>query len=273
MAELLADAKKNRYCLAAPNAFDENHVRYIIEVAKKTNAPIIMDISDSWIRDEWFARNAVMMAREADTPIAVNLDHGKSYEGCMRALRWGFTSVMIDKSKLPFEENIAETAAVVKAAHALGVSVEAELGHVGMGDSYETDGKENLTIPSEAREFVERTGVDCLAIAIGTAHGVYSGTPHIDFERFAEIKKEIDIPFVLHGGSGTGDDNLVKAVEMGVCKVNLYSDLENAGFKRVRECQDFRRLWSETEFGIGYKEKLEHYIRLFGQNDRLQQRS
>ena len=136
---------------------------------------------------------------------------------------------MVDRSTLSFEDNVAQVADVVRIAHAVGVSVEAELGHVGQGVEYEATRDAGLTHPEEAAEFVERTGVDCLAVAVGTSHGVYKGTPHLEFDLLSTLASDLEIPLVLHGGSGTGDENLRRAVKTGIQKVNLYTDLGEAG--------------------------------------------
>ena len=143
---------------------------------------------------------------------AINLDHGKSYEDIMLGINSGFTSIMVDRSSLSYEDNIAQTKETVKMCRPLNISVEAELGHVGQGEDYSSDGSDHFTKPEEAKKFVEETGIDCLAVAIGTAHGRYHGTPHIDFDLLKQITNVVDIPLVLHGGSGTGDENLRKAV-------------------------------------------------------------
>ena len=157
------------------------------------------------------------MADKANVPVAINLDHGATYEDAIDAIAAGFTSIMVDRSSLPYEENVAQVKELVKVAHATGVSVEAELGHVGQGDNYAVDGKQALTDPAEAKKYIEETGIDMLAVAVGTAHGEYIGTPHIDFDRLAAIKEAVgqDFPLVLHGGSGSGDENLAKACTMG----------------------------------------------------------
>ncbi|MCC3146081.1 ketose-bisphosphate aldolase, partial [Halanaerobium sp. Z-7514] len=156
-------------------------------------------------------------------PVALHLDHGSSFESIMKCIRAGFSSVMIDASKNEFEENIALTKKVVEAAHSVGVSVEAELGTIGgTEDDHTVDEADAMyTDPDQALEFVERTGVDALAIAIGTAHGVYKGEPELDFERLKKIKKLIDMPVVLHGASGISAEDLNTAVAYGVNKVNV----------------------------------------------------
>lgn len=190
---------------------------------------------------------------------------------------------MVDRSELPFEENVRETAEIVKVAHALNVSVEAELGHVGQGYEYEQTRESGLTNKDEAVEYVRQTGVDCLAVSVGTSHGTYKGTPRLDFELLAALDKLVEIPLVLHGGSGTGDGNLAKAVQTGIQKVNLCTDLSLAGMEALKEYlgvdydsmaknkalgefgNPSANMWdSDIAAAKGYKQKLMHYLKLFG---------
>lgn len=274
MKDMLLCAKEKNYAVPAPNVWNEDSVRMAIEAAVRCNSPVILDGSYSSSKGDqapkWMEEQMLYMApmaKEAPVPVAINLDHGKEFDHAVTAIRYGYTSVMIDRSSCPYEENAAMTKKVCEVAHAVGVSVEAELGHVGRGMQYDVDGKANLTVPEEAERFVQETGVDCLAVAIGTAHGPYSGTPHIDFERLAAIRKRVDIPLVMHGGSGTGTENLAKAARSGIHKVNLYTDLVTAGMERLRafdleSTYDFSV--AELEAYAGYREKLEFYMDLFG---------
>lgn len=270
MKEILVRAKKGNYGVTAPNVQSEDTVRAVLEVAEELNAPMIIDVNDFIHTDlPWFVGMMRDLASKVKVPVAINLDHGKTYEAVMLGIRSGCTSVMVDRSSLPYEDNVRETKEVVKMARALGISVEAELGHVGMGNNYAHDGVNNLTVPEEAKKFIDETGVDCLAVAIGTAHGRYKGTPHIDFERLAEIVKVVgDTPLVLHGGSGTGDENLAKAVRSGIQKVNLATDLIVSGEKALEEFikdPDFDKWQLIPTFKRGYKERLAHYVKLFDQ--------
>lgn len=181
------------------------------------------------------------MAIRASVPVAIQLDHGAKFSDAILAIRSGFTSIMVDRSSCPFEQNVAEVADLVRIAHSVGVSVEAELGHVGFGESYAADRDAGLTNVAEATEYVERSGCDALAVAIGTAHGIYKGVPHLDFDRLAELNAAVSIPLVLHGGSGSGDDNLVKAIAGGITKINIASDLFVAG-EEVMKTDTRRRL-------------------------------
>lgn len=277
MGDMLRTAQKGGYAVPAPNVWNENSVRAALDTATELSSPIILDCS---FMDFSFGDEAAQImyeqmlytvpwAKEASIPVAINLDHGMEFDHVICAIRNGFTSVMFDRSSASYEDNVGEVAEVVKIAHAAGVSVEAELGHVGDGDSY--DATAHLTDPDQAVDYVERTGVDCLAIAIGSAHGAYSGTPHIDFERLEEIRRRVSIPLVLHGGSGTGDENLYKAARSGICKINLYTDLVTAGMEEVRKVD----LAGNHDFSVveeaayqGYANKLAHYIKLFGSENK-----
>ncbi|MBE5781582.1 MAG: class II fructose-bisphosphate aldolase [Clostridiales bacterium] len=275
MAEILNRAREGGYGVAAPNIQSENTIRAVIEVAEEMNAPMIIDVNHFIFegRARYFGPMICEFAKDAKVPIAINLDHGGSYEEIMFALQAGFSSVMADRSTLSYEDNVKEVSEIVKMAHALGVSVEAELGHVGSGSNYAVDGKQFLTDPDEARRFVEDTGVDCLAVAIGSAHGAYKGTPYLDFERLEAIVKAIPkTPLVLHGGSGTGDENLAKATRSGINKVNLCTDLFTAGKVKLLDT-----LNENPGLGVynllptflsGYKDMLAHYVKLFDQAGR-----
>jgi len=271
MAEILKRARAGGYGVTAPNVQSEDTVRAVIKVAEELNAPMIIDVN-AFIHPDlpWFIHMIRELASLSPVPIAINLDHGKSYEDIMLAIRSGFTSIMVDRSSLPYEENVEQTKEVVKMAKVLGISVEAELGHVGMGSNYEVDGVSNLTDPATAARFIKETGVDCLAVAIGTAHGRYKGTPHIDFDRLAKIVEACqDTPLVLHGGSGTGDENLARAVRSGIQKVNLATELIVAGKEELEEFfkdPNFDKWKLTPAFIRGYSNRLAHYVKLFGQD-------
>ena len=270
MKEILDHAKKGGYGVTAPNVQSEDTVRAVIEVAEKYSAPMIIDVN-AFIHEDlpWFVHMIRDLAQKASVPIAINLDHGKTYEDVMLGINSGCTSIMVDRSSLSYEENVEQTKEVVKMCKALGISTEAELGHVGMGNNYAVDGVSNLTVPEEAAKFIEETGVDCLAIAIGTAHGRYKGTPHIDFERLEKIAEACKgTPLVLHGGSGTGDENLKKAVKMGIQKVNLATELIVAGKEELEEFikdPNFDKWQLIPSFKRGYMNRLGHYVELFDQ--------
>jgi fructose-bisphosphate aldolase, class II len=175
------------------------------------------------------------MCEQSPVPLSLMLDHGASFEICIKALRLGFTDVMIDHSSLPIEENIAITKMVVRAAHAVGAGAEAELGHVGSGQEYQDFGAQRggFTDPASVERFVAETGVDMLAIAIGTAHGLYKGTPQLDLELLDEIRKRVDIPLVLHGGTGLSEAQFRGAISRGISKINVATDLFVTSAQRI----------------------------------------
>jgi fructose-bisphosphate aldolase class II len=271
MAEILQHAKEENYGVTAPNIQNEDMARAVVKVAEDLKAPMIVDIN-TWVHPDipWLVGFVRELAIASPVPIAINLDHGKNYHDMILGIRAGFTSIMVDRSSLPYEENVAQTKEVVKMCHEIGISVEAELGHVGQGQNYDVDGVSNLTVPEEAAKFIGETGVDCLAVAIGTAHGLYKGVPHIDFDRLAKIVEACpNTPLVLHGGSGTGDENLQRAVHSGIQKVNLATELVYAGKDTLAEFiknPKFDKWKLMPAFIEGYSDRLSHYVKLFGQD-------
>lgn len=267
MKDMLAKAKLNNYAVPATNIDNEHNLRAAIQAAEEMNSPLILNVTPVANPDiEFFGRIATDLIRRSPCEIVLNLDHGKTFDQCMKGIQAGFTNIMIDRSTLPFEQNVKETAEMVKIAHALGCTVEAELGHVGFGNQYEVDGYSGLTQVREAKEFVERTGVDALAVAIGTAHGVYKGNPEIRFELLHQLKDELPVPLVLHSGSGTGDENLERCAHEGINKINLSNDLKRSAIENLiskdlsgNEVYNLYPLLAE-----GFKNKIEHYIKLFG---------
>lgn len=237
--QLLLDAQKSRYAVGAFNVENMEMVQAVIAAAEELKSPAIMQTTPSTVKyaglDYYFA-NAKVAAERASVPVAIHLDHGSSFELAMQALRTGYTSIMIDGSHGTFEENIAVSKAVADACHPSGIPVEAELGKVGGKEDDLDGGDENpYTDPQQAVEFVKATGVDFLAVAIGTAHGVYKGVPKLDVERLSEIRKVVDIPLVLHGTSGVPDDAVKECIRRGICKVNYATDLRIAFTKGVNQ--------------------------------------
>lgn len=226
MKDLLEHADKYGYAVMAPNIGFELEARACLKAAEKMQAPLILDVcfqeSPDVIVQGWYLR---ALAEEACVPVAINQDHGSDFAHAIAAIRGGYTGIMVDRSFLPFEENAAQVKELTRIAHAVGVTVEAELGHVGDAKDCAADRQNTFTKPEEARDFVDQTGVDCLAVAIGTAHGLYKGTPELDFVLLAQLKQELNMPLVLHGGSGTGDENIRRACTMGINKVNVFSEL------------------------------------------------
>ena len=237
--ELLLDAQKNGYAVGAFNVENMEMVQAVVAAAEELKSPVIMQTTPSTIKyasPEMFYANVAAAANNASVPVVMHLDHGSSFELAVHAFRAGYTSIMIDGSHSVFEENIAITKSVVDVCHAGNVPVEAELGKVG-GKEDDLDGGNGggYTVPSEAVEFVEKTGIDSLAVAIGTAHGVYKGTPKLDVERLSEIREVVSIPLVLHGTSGVPDEAAKECIRRGICKVNYATDLRIAFSNGVKE--------------------------------------
>ncbi|MBE5781388.1 MAG: class II fructose-bisphosphate aldolase [Clostridiales bacterium] len=269
MAEIGLRAMEGGYGVTAPNVYDEYSVTAAISAAEELNAPMILDLGPGMAVNGFhhFMKMVIEKARDAKVPVAANLDHGRTYEVCVQALREGCSSIMADRSELALEDNIAQCAELAKIAHICGASIEAELGHVGQGMTYAADRDAGLTNPAEAKEFIERTGVDMLAIAMGTAHGVYKGTPHLDFDVLAAVRKAVpNTPLVLHGGSGTGDENLARATREGIAKVNIFTDLSLAAVEALKTRglpENMGVMQAVATLRDGYKDKLVHYMKLF----------
>ena len=230
--QILKQAQEGNYAIGAFNVENMEMVMAVISAAEEMNAPVIMQTTPSTVKYaglDYFLANAKVAASKAKVPVVMHLDHGSSFELAAQALRAGYTSIMIDGSHSDFESNIEISKAVVDMCKPSGVAVEAELGKVG-GKEDDLDGGDGdlYTDPLEAKEFVERTGVDSLAIAIGTAHGIYKGEPKLDLERLSEIRKVVSVPLVLHGGSGIPDWKVQEAIKRGICKVNYATELRIA---------------------------------------------
>ncbi len=241
LTEALADARANRYAVPAFDCAEDIMVRTILRTCEAERAPVILmaleldletDDGSGWVYHAALIR---AVADHHNIPIVLHLDHATDLDAIRKALGLGFTSVMIDGSKLPFEENVRLTKAAVDLAAPLGASVEAELGLVGGMDLEETQSAENvLTEPDEVTRFVEQTGVDALAVSIGTSHGVYRALPDLNIERLKELNAVSPVPLVLHGGSGTPEEQIRDAVHNGISKVNLYADLRVAMFRALK---------------------------------------
>lgn len=231
--EMLLDAQRNHYAVGAFNVENLEFVMAVLAAAEETKSPVIMQTTSGTIKMtglDYFYGMVKAAAERTSVPVALHLDHGDGYDRCMKALRTGYTSVMIDGSHVPFEENIALTASVTKVAGPIGIPVEAELGKVGgkEDDGPAVEGENPYTDPDEAEEFVARTHCTSLAVGVGTAHGVYKGTPHIEQGVLKEIRSRLDIPLVLHGTSGVPDDQVAEAIANGICKVNYATELRQA---------------------------------------------
>ena len=240
MKELLTIAKENKFAVPAFNIGSLEMLRAVMEVAEETNSTVILEIHPLEIEylTDPFVLTVKEYAHKSKVPVVIHMDHGSNIYDVMRSIKNGYTSVMIDASNLPYEENVALTKQVVELAHKVNVSVEAEIGTIG-AMNYETEGVDNVlyTDPEQAKDFVKRTGIDCLAVAIGTAHGLYpkNFTPKLNLELLKILNKEVNIPLVLHGGSGNPDEEVTASVSLGVSKVNISSDVKSVFFKKCHE--------------------------------------
>lgn len=228
--ELVEYSKKHTVGVGMFNIVNLEFAQAIFNASQETGLPVMFGIPERFMQfysAQCMSLSCKKMIESAKAPIAIHLDHGKSFEGVMKALEAGFSSVMFDGSSHPYEENVAKTAEIVKIAHVMGVSVEGELGYVGRSgvDEISEDG---FTKPEQAADFVKRTGVDALAIAIGNQHGRYKGEPKLDFERLKAIRAKVDCGLVLHGGSGISGEDFVKAIRYGINKVNIYTAMDVA---------------------------------------------
>jgi len=231
MNELLLDARRGRCAVGAFEMWGLESCQTVVRAAENLDAPVILAIGPSEIDYagiEALARIAVEHARAARVPVAIHLDHGPSYEMAVDAIRSGFTSVMIDASHEPFDENVRVTSAVARVAHAVGVTVEGELGVLGVLEGGGPSGPAVMTEPEDARRYVDATGVDALAVAIGNAHGYYKGEPRLDIQRLKAIEDAVTIPLVLHGGTGIPGDTLHKAIDAGISKINIATQFFDA---------------------------------------------
>lgn len=237
--ELLEKAQQGGYAVGAFNVENMEMVQAVVAAAEELKSPVIMQTTPSTVKYaglDYYYANVKAAAEKASVPVVIHLDHGNSFDLAMQALRTGYTSIMIDGSHDSFEENIKVSKAVADACRPSGVSVEAELGKVG-GKEDDLDGGEDnpYTDPQEAKEFVEKTGVDSLAVGIGTAHGLYKGKPNLQFDVLSQIREVVDIPLVLHGTSGVPDEDVKECIKRGICKVNYATDLRIAFTKGVNE--------------------------------------
>ncbi len=236
--KMLLDAQKGGYAVGAFNVENMEMVMAVIAAAEELRAPLMLQTTPSTVKYaglDLYLANVKTAAERASVPVCMHLDHGDSFELAMRALRVGYSSIMIDGSHSMFEENIAVTKAVADACRPSGIPVEAELGKVGGKEDDLDGGNGGYTDPQEAKEFAERTGIGSLAVAIGTAHGVYKGEPKLDLDRLAEIRKVVSIPLVLHGASGLSEEAVAESIKRGICKVNFATELRIAYTEGVKE--------------------------------------
>ena len=285
MNEMLRDAKEKHYAIPAFDVSNYEMMRSVLEVCEEERSPALLmalgvDLADRGM--ELLHGMAKAASDCFDIPVCMHFDHATDIDLIKKACDLGFSSVMFDGSVLPFEENAAKTAEVVKYAHARGISVEAELGHVGNGaigglgeTGTDNDPGESLTVPEEVAKFVELTDVDALAVAIGTAHGVYQKTPSLRIDRLDEIVAVCDRPLVLHGGSGTPVEQVKTAIAHGITKINIYHDVVaamNRGIKNKINNMDNPTTWPIFVFEDAKQEMkavIREKIRTFGSNGKV----
>ena len=263
--EMLLKAQKGNYAVGDFNFENMEMVMAVIAAAEELNAPVIMQTTPSTVKYaglDYYLANVATAAKNAKVPVAMHLDHGSSFSLAMQALRQGYTSIMIDGSHSVFEENIAITKSVVDACKPSNIPVEAELGKVGGKEDDLDGGDGGYTDPKEALEFVQKTGVNSLAVAIGTAHGVYKGEPKLDLDRLVEISKVVDVPLVLHGASGLSEEAVKESIKRGICKVNFATELRIAYTDGVKELLEEKpETIDPKKYGVVGIEKVKELVK------------
>ena len=234
MRKMLEDARRGGYAVGFFDTVNVETAQAVIETAEELNAPVIIGTAEvllPYMSLEHTAEFLLPMAQKACVPVAVHYDHGLTFDKCMQAIRLGYSSIMYDCSTAPYEENLARVAEMVRICHAMDITLEAELGHVGANEGADKldNPADYYTDPDTALDFVKRTGCDALAVAVGNAHGDYKFPPKLDFARITEISQKTALPLVLHGGSGLSDSDFLEAAKRGICKVNIFTDLDRAG--------------------------------------------
>ena len=280
MKEMLLHARDHNYAVMAINVVNMEQVKACIESAEEEHSAVILNISPRQMKAHAYPYIMAPMVRDlaerASVPVALNIDHGVNMEDIVQAIHCGYSSVMVDASSYEFEENIRRVRAVVSLAHAKGISVEAELGHVGVAANADGQNADYYTNVAQAAEFVRRTGCDCLAIAIGTAHGSYPKNmiPKLDFDRLEELKHALDVPLVLHGGSGAGEANIKRAVALGINKINVCTDLMNHAkdsmVEILKEEPDIPYMELNEAVEEAMKAFIKSYMRMIGSSGRYQ---
>ena len=267
--DILPRAAKEHYGVGLFNTIDTDMLEAAISAAEELRSPIIIGTAEVLLpygELKLIAPSVIAAARRASVPVVVHYDHGLTFERCMEALKLGFTSVMFDGSAGDSENNTAATREIVKIAHAMGATVEGEIGHVGEAASGDNETNDRYTTVKEATDFVNATGVDALAVAIGTAHGAYKAKPRLDIERLKEIHAAIPTPLVLHGGSGLSDDDFRNTVREGISKVNIFTDLSIAGANAMKDAENAGADYLKTrEMRVKYiNAAVKQKIKLFG---------
>lgn len=271
--EVLKKAQEGKYAIGLFNTTDSDMLQAVIDTAEELNSPVIIGTAEILLpygELSLIAPSMIDTAKKAKVPVVVHYDHGLTFERCIEALKLGFSSIMFDGSANDYKTNIEATREIVKIAHEFGATVEGEIGHVGNADREDNDVKDLYTTPEEAVKYINDTDVDALAVAIGTAHGAYVKKPELDFERLKKIRKATNVPLVLHGGSGLTDDDFLGVIRDGIAKVNIFTDLCEAGKCAVKESLDLDLTYLEMRNKKVYKIKQEvrKKMMLFGSNNK-----
>lgn len=272
LREILDAAEQGGYAVGAFNAFNVEMAQAVVWAAEAEQSPVILLVYDrhqDHFGVEESAAVGLALAKKAKVPVALHLDHGGAFAKVVRCVQAGYTGVMFDGSKLPYEENVAITQKVVEIAHLAGVSVEAELGHVGAAADGDGSKLDLMTDPDQAADFVARTGVDALAVAIGNAHGFYTDEPKLDFQRLKAIDEAVPVPLVLHGGTGIPDADIQKAIELGIRKINIGTEVMTAFGEALRDALSLTPGYTQglEELGTARKamqERVQARIRVLG---------
>lgn len=267
--EVLKKAQNGKYAVGLFNTTDTDMLQAVIEAAEESNSPVILGTAEVLLpygELKLIAPSVIAAAKRAKVPVVVHYDHGLTFDRCIEALILGFSSIMFDGSAKPYEQNIAETREMVKIAHAFGATVEGEIGHVGEAAKEDNLLTDMYTTPEEAKAYLEATGVDALAVAIGSAHGVYKKKPMLNIERLKEISSAVKVPLVLHGGSGLSDDDFKNTIRNGIAKVNIFTDLCLAGERAMKDGEEKKLGYLETRnLKVDYiKEAVKHKMAIFG---------
>ena len=276
--DVLRPARREHYAVGLFNAVNMEMTNAIMEASEELRSPVIMGTAEILLGAADLAEVAAMVRARAErsaVPVVLHYDHGLTFEKCLEAMQLGFTSIMYDCSTASYEENVERVAEMVKIAHALGVTVEGELGHVGDNEGAGKLEKPSdyYTDPAMAADFVRRTGVDALAIAVGNAHGDYKFPPKLDFERITEIASAVDVPLVLHGGSGLSDSDFREAIRRGIAKVNIFTDISKAQVRGMQEgiAAGVNNAFDLTPYEVkAVRGVVEEKIRLFGSERRYE---
>lgn len=268
--DVLPQAQKNGYAVGLFNTIDTDMLEGAISAAEELNSPIIIGTAEVLLpygELSLITPSIINAAKNASVPVVVHYDHGLTFEKCLEALKLGFSSVMFDASVLDYDENIKQTREIVKIAHAMGSTVEGEIGHV--GDNGADSAADIYTSVEMAKDYTDKTNTDACAVAFGTAHGKYLKKPKLDFERLKDIRAAVDVPLVMHGGSGLSDDDFKTAVKCGIAKINIFTDLCTAGEDAVKSAceENIGYLKMRNKKVMAIKEAVKRKILLFGSQD------